>query len=271
MKVVTCLSDSDNEGFRNYLQPSCEKHQLDLIVLKYDGDYQSHRVKDQLLKAYINSVDDDELILFTDAYDTIFLTGEAEIISKFQAQECELLFSSEINCWPSPLIAVMYAPGNHHFKYLNSGGFIGRAGYVKHLLKTYPSPPVKECLIKKFDEQLYEEIADEVAAMNEKYKWSNQYYWHWLYLNHPSEIKVDHNCEIFYTLSTYTEILNNVGENLLVRFERDRIKGELRTEQDRIVANITNTVPCHLHFNGSMGKKILTLDSFKPIFTVDAK
>lgn len=271
MKIVTCLSDLDNEGFKNYLKPSCEQHQLDLTVLKYEGDYKSHRVKDQMLKNYINTLDDSELIFFTDAYDAILLTGEAEIVSKFRAQECELLFSSEINCWPSPLIAVMYAPGNYHFKYLNSGGFIGRAGYLKYLLKAYPVPPVRECFIKKFDEHLYEEVADDITAMNEEYQWSNQYYWHWLYLSHPSEIKIDHNCEIFYTLSTYIEILDNVRENLLFRFELERIKGELCTEQDRIIANVTNTVPCHLHFNGSIGKKILSLESFKPIFATYAK
>jgi len=248
MKVVTVLTDVDHEDFSNFLKPSCHFHNLDLIVLEAMGGYTSHRTKDRMLRAYLNKIDGDEIILFSDAYDAFFLSDENEVVKKFFDFGVPLVFSSEINCWPSPEIQTDYPRSSHHFNYLNCGAFIGHAQFLKDIYRKYP--------------------VDVFAS--DQYAWSNQYYWHKVYLQNQDSMRIDHNCELFYNTSIPQERSDLVtGEEETDRYllseELNRLANEISFLGNRIQYNQKRTLPVHIHFPGALSKIIMKGDFFRAI------
>ena len=63
MKIITVINDKDNKYF-NLLRLSCALNGLELVVLvSKESEFYSMKLKDQLLLAYLDEIDDDELIL----------------------------------------------------------------------------------------------------------------------------------------------------------------------------------------------------------------
>lgn len=214
----------------------------------------SHRIKDFLLIRYLRKLNNNEIILFTDGYDTLLLATEDEIMKKFREFGKETVFSAERNCWPDTELEE-YFPKNHAspFKYLNSGGFIGTTGMLKSLLE-------REVIGKK------------------DYHWSNQYAWILRYLDAPEHIALDHHCEIFYTASTdaskrkyfYKKDRNGNPKKdyrhpEFLKTEGNKILQEISFSNDRIRNLVTQTSPCHVHFNGPIGQSLLPTEHLEKI------
>ncbi|MBT1699403.1 hypothetical protein KK083_21075 [Fulvivirgaceae bacterium PWU4] len=252
MRVVTLITNANQKGFKEYLQPSCAYHDLDLTVLKYEDRYTTHRIKDVVLYQYLKDRPQKEIVLFTDAHDTAFLSGEKEIMEKFRSFGTPLVFSAEINCWPFSDLAERYPEPGKHFRYLNSGAFIGEVGYLVDLYETYPtfSP-----------------------AYDPVYNWSNQYYWHHVYLENQDTIAIDHNCEMFFNTSIPVERIDQidfrVGDDpriaALFAEEIVRLNNEIVFSNDRIMSKLTNTWPCHLHLPGPVSKLLMKGEYFASI------
>ena len=248
MKVVTVLTDVDHEDFNLFLKPSCHFHKLDLIVLEAIGGYTSHRIKDRMLRAYLSKINGDEIVFFSDAYDAFFLSSDEEIIQKFLSFRAPLVFSSEINCWPSSEIQREYPSPSHHFNYLNCGAFVGYAWFLRDMYKRYP--------------------VDSFAS--EHYDWSNQYYWHNVYLQNQDSIRIDYDCELFYNTSTPQERSALVtGEDETDRYllseEVNRLANEITFFGNRIRYNRRGTLPVHIHFPGSLSKSIMRSEHFRAV------
>lgn len=243
MQVLTLLTDIDDKGFNAFLKPSCDHHNLDLIVLQPEGEYEGHRTKDMLLLEHLQDVSRSEIIFFSDGHDTSFLAGEAEILKVYKSFNAPLVFSAEINCWPTDDVKPLYPTSSHHFKYLNSGAFIGEAGFIRDLYKKHP---------------LFS------SALDPAYCWSNQYFWHHVYLKNQHAIKLDHDCKLFYNTSILYEKIK--GRNIALRDEQTaalveedkiRLNDEITFLDNRIRSNITGTYPCHIHFPGPISKCIM--------------
>jgi len=252
MKVVTVTSELDNTGFNNYLRPSCEYYELDFMVLEYEEDFFSNRLKDALLGQYLEDVNDNEIIFFTDATDAAFLANEEEILSKFYNFNSSLVFSAEINCWPDKKMEPLYPKATTHFKYLNSGGFIGKAGFIKEIYKKYP---------------VFSTVFDS------PYSWSNQHYWNYVFIKESAAIKIDYNCEIFYNTALWFDDINDLKKRLQSSIEKEmmynaemlRLDNEIVFVDGRIKSNITQSTPCHIHFPGPIAKMLLDRGYFNAI------
>lgn len=253
MKIVCLVTDESHYGFANWLEPSCLQHDLELIIIKYTEDYLSHKMKDILLLEYLKRSRTNEVILFTDAYDTLLLTGEDEILNKFKKFNSPLIFSAEINCWPDRELEKEYPPdtSNHFFKYLNSGGFIGESQYIRELIEKY-----------------YEEK----IINHSVYKWSNQYTWNQIYLREQNKIALDRKGEIFYTLSSSistsrTFAYHQDSKERLKALEEDqqRILKEVIFDNNRLKSNVTQTSPCHVHFSSPTTKYLMQTNFFDKI------
>jgi len=244
MKVVTVASDLTNKGFIDFLNPSCNFYGLDAVVLEYDDVFFSNRVKDALLSSFLEGVSDDEIIFFTDATDAVFVAKEAEILAKFKAFNSPLVFSAEINCWPDRDLEKDYPAPSVHFKYLNSGGFIGNAGFIKQLYQKYPI----------FD-----------ASYNPRFFWSNQYYWNTVYKAEWPKIKLDHYGEIFYNTAISVTHIDELNRQLAdpaevsVMFDREkfRLDQEICFSDGRVKSYLTDSLPCHIHFPGTISKLLM--------------
>jgi hypothetical protein len=277
MRVVTVITDQNNAGYKNIFKPSIILNNLTLDTLQASS-YRSHRNKDQMLEKYLRTVDHDEVILFTDAYDTFLLAGEDEILEKFYKTGKELVFSGEIVCWPNASLASEYPESKSPFRFLNSGGFIGKAGYIRaRIMDNLQTPSTL------------------------KYYWSNQIYWTEQYLLHQDSIGIDTQCHIFCTMvSTHdidvgVQFLDNVEKlngsdsfkdlKAITDFhiENATKKGSFDSKEysmlkkkwfrenfviqnKRIFVNETESSPCHIHFNG--GSEILASDILEELSLV---
>lgn len=231
MKVITVISDEENHGFF-LLKLSCSINNLELITLVFTKKhFETNRLKDSLLGNYLEEVNSDELILFTDGYDAVFLTDENEIIDKYKRFNKDLVFSTETNCWPDKNLVPLYPETNSSpYKYLNSGGFIGKAGLVKEFLS-------------------------DSSYRSDKFERSNQYLWTKIFLKNQSIISLDTSCAIFSSFSPEigTAHLPKQNDNNYYEyyhFMRNWFQDNFLIENARIFNKTTKTWPCHAHFNG---------------------
>jgi hypothetical protein len=239
MKVLTVINDEKNHYF-NLLRLSCALNGLQLVALvSSDNMFYSRRIKDDLLKDYLLDEPNDEIILFTDGIDAVFTASEAEILSKFYQFNSDLVFSAELGCWPDKSLAEFYkSDDSSPFKYLNSGGFIGKIGLIKELIED-----------NSFDLGNFDN--------------SNQYLWTKRYFKNINKIVIDRQCEIF---CAFFKDLNEENSDLQNTSKSEEFKNyklwfdqNFLIEKNRIFNKITKTWPCHAHFNGP--SKILMDDS----------
>ncbi len=271
MKVITSISNQENWWYNNMLVPSCRYHGLDLETLVFEEPWHTHRNKDVLLLNYLEGVDPDEIILFTDGYDTLFLTGEEEILGKFHTFETPLVFTAEKNCWPDLSLAHRFPESPTISRYLNSGGFIGYAGVIKALLTKHPQPPVQYAAWKKPYWQMKKWLFGKEFHPARKYPFSNQYYWSRIYLRHPESVSLDYFSTIFQELTTprvnfSPDQLHTLKEQCV---EEQKAKDKARIfelfgiEDYRLVHRATGERPCQLHFNGKVIKMLIHEPEFQ--------
>lgn len=225
MKVITVVNDTNDFGF-NLLRLSCALNDLQLVVLVGREDFSTNRIKDELLQDYLEEANNDDIILFTDGNDAVFTAPEAEILAKFKQANSDLVFSAETECWPDVALAEKYPSVSGPYKYLNSGGFIGRAGLIKELL-----------------------VDDDVDMNN--FKRSNQYLWAQRYFKNTDKMTLDTNCEIFLTFTPQIP-MHYSSDNSALYFElmNEWFQNNFVVKNGRIFNAITKTWACHAHFNG---------------------
>ena len=248
--VLTVVSDPNKAGFLKYLSASCRYYDILLEVLIAPKSYSSHNLKDQMLLDFLKTVPINDYVLFTDGYDSFFMSTLSELITKFEKMKKEAFFSVEMTCWPDASLKSAYFPEqklqDSPYRYLNSGGFIGTCGFLKFLLKM-PIPSAGQ------------------------YPTSNQYRWTIRYLENCQDIGLDHNCELFIALApalSSNRIFYKEAEPGSVK-EMDfyhpqfvsegipLVLAQIAADDNRIISTNTGSTPCHIHFNGSIGNHIL--------------
>ncbi|XP_017754981.1 PREDICTED: procollagen-lysine,2-oxoglutarate 5-dioxygenase 1 isoform X1 [Eufriesea mexicana] len=136
------------------------------------GGYKVNLLKEALAN-YQN--DNQTIVIFTDSYDVIYLSGLAEIVNRFKSMNTRVLFAAEGNCWPDKWLASKYPRTTQGKRFLNSGGFIGYASDIYAVLTYAP----------------IENTADD------------QLFYTWAYLDEEKErhnIMLDHKSVIFQNL-----------------------------------------------------------------------
>lgn len=241
MIVLTCISDTENPGYKLLLK-SCEYFGLSLKTLYNEGGWKSHRLKDFHVNTYLRTLDPDEEVLFTDGYDTMFVSGEEEILKKYRSMGAPVVFSAETNCFPHAGHKLEYGIGESKFQYLNSGGYIGK---VSALLN----------LFDKFDAMI-----SSGAVSTDKYRMSNQYLWTKLYLINRESILLDYHCSIFQTFVNRTDILCDAQKrtNEIYFEEINTVLDDFYIENNTLYNKVTASNPCHLHFNGVLFKNLVS-------------
>lgn len=243
MKVVTFITDADNPRYVNLLAASCRHHGLELTPLlcqqrikpsRWDRAWnwlfpreRGFQHKDALLRDYLATVPDKELVLATDGYDAFFVAGETEIRGKFEKFQRPVVFSAEMNCHPDRDMVDCFPPVSGRMRYLNSGGFLGRAAELREaidLVRRIPCPS--------------------------RFSWSNQYRWSRLFLERPDLISLDYQSTIFFCAA-----VKRRGETWdPEHWERNLIVND-RVQLDN------GSMPCHIHFNGPISGQIDQLTS----------
>ena len=92
--------------------------------------------KVNLLKEYLNKINDNRLIVFTDSYDVISNNHSSILYDIYKSNyDGKIVFSSEYYCWPNKDLSSQYPETSSKMKYLNSGLFIGYANDIKKILE----------------------------------------------------------------------------------------------------------------------------------------
>src|SRR5579863_2528315 len=143
MRLITIVTDLENPFFRRLLVPSCGAVGLELTVLHSRKQRFRYADKRVILTDYLSRAPADELIMFTDAYDVLFVRGEEYIEHAYSSFAQRVVFSAELNSWPLGVVgfALHKNPPIGRYPYLNSGGLIGSARDLADLLRKYPEPP----------------------------------------------------------------------------------------------------------------------------------
>jgi len=134
---------------------SCKTHDVKLEMLGVgepweggvmaDGPGGGHKV--HYLRSRLRNVDDHDIVMFVDGYDVIINDNEQELVKRFKQFGADVVFGAEPLIWPDDSIADQFPKVHTRNRFLNSGGFIGRAVVLKEMLRT----DIK----KKDDDQLY--------------------------------------------------------------------------------------------------------------------
>jgi hypothetical protein len=95
-----------------------------------EGQGGGHKIN--LVRSHIQSLPDEDLVLFVDGYDVLFTDNIHSIKERFDGFDCDILFAAEKSCWPEPTIAPQFPMTPTPYKYLNSGVYMGKVARLNH-------------------------------------------------------------------------------------------------------------------------------------------
>jgi hypothetical protein len=174
------------------------------------------------IRSYLEKIKENKIVIFSDSYDTFYLKNLEEIKINFLNMNVKILWSAEkpyshqlskdkkfyesISC-------------NSNYKYINTGACIG---FSKELLEFYNN------LLEKVEKE--EKFMNEVRTEKKhNYGIDQTIISHYISQNYSKHnVKIDYNCEIFYTASDdWDDIDNYISADLMVKE--------------------TNSFPCFVH------------------------
>ncbi|MFD2767402.1 glycosyltransferase domain-containing protein [Micromonospora eburnea] len=254
MKVITIATDLEHPFLRRLLVPSCDAVGLNLVVLEANKKGFRPRDKRAFLTDYLTRcAAPDELVMFTDAYDTLFLRGEEYILKAHAGFSQSVIFSAEPNSWPLGTIGLALQKDlpARPYPYLNSGGFIGPAGDILALCAKYPSPPSEQFPLLK-------QLRTHDFDTDRMYGPSDQYYWTLVHLLESDTVGLDNSAILF---ENFTPTVANFCE--LSRWTSDfRAHGKqaasYRREYARLQARLQSpSGAAQVHFASSLTKTVV--------------
>ena len=131
LAVITCCMYPDTSRI-HYLQESCDKQGIFLLPHGIGATFAgwANALISQTLPAMMELKREGYThVLYTDGSDSIIITPQDEIISKYQhLGEPSCLMSSDCECFP-PLNGESFPPTETRWRYVNGGGYIAEIGF----------------------------------------------------------------------------------------------------------------------------------------------
>lgn len=258
VKVVTIATDLANPFLVQLLHPSCMAVDLELVVLHPTQPVFEFADKRRILTDHLLRVASrDELVVITDAYDTLFIRGQQHINSCYQRFAQPVVFSGELNSWPLGVVGIALHPGTPvgRYPFINTGGIIGPAGDISDLCAKYAKAPSDQF-------ELLRHLRSHGYRYDEQFSWSDQYHWTLVSLVEQQMIGIDHDATLFECFGppipdvVYSEVMREVNEFA----ERGVDASVYQRERDQLLARLE--IPsdaAQIHFAGSVTKAV-TLD-----------
>ncbi len=156
----------------NQLLDSCKRFKIKPDILGMGKSFKGTGQKFSYVKEYLESLPDEDVVLFMDAYDVLVLADEAKILDTFLEMDSPCVFAAEMQLHPRKKYkqyAQQFLSGPTKFKYINPGTYIGYVYALKEILETMD----------------YSEEASDKAAIIP------------YYLEHRESIVLDHECRLF--------------------------------------------------------------------------
>lgn len=131
---------------------SASLQSIPLNLLGWGTTWQGLQQKFSASLDALRNVNPSCLVVFADAYDVLYAQPPQHFVEQFRKIEArtgsQLVFSAECGCWPQVTIdngvscRDRYPPSPTVLRYLNSGGWMGRAGmalqFFEHIVNSFP-------------------------------------------------------------------------------------------------------------------------------------
>jgi hypothetical protein len=221
-KVVTISNRIPKEDYYTYNQFFKSLRDTEPLVLgQKPGEYTSLSDKPRILyNAIKNGLIKEEIIVFVDCWDVVFVDKMQAIVDKFIEYSTPIIIGAEKNCFPGN-----FKPeydrlnhGNSVYRYLNSGVIIGVTEAIMTVLEAMDAPNLP---IDYYD-----------PRKDANFHFNDQAMYMDIFLRQPVEMKLDYDCYIAQNMQDVTE------DEINFRFD------------NRILNEKTNTLPSIVHWNG---------------------
>lgn len=133
--VVLTVSRHERDGLNRFLR-SAKVYNYNVRILGEDEKDLTEEKTLQFLRDEVEklSVDPDKIILYTESADAVLSAGPVRAVEEFERASCDILVSADGFCWPDRTLESNFPKVIRGKRFLNSGGFIGRAGILNRLL-----------------------------------------------------------------------------------------------------------------------------------------
>ena len=141
MKLVTVATHS--ERYYPYLKLSAERYGFDLVTLGWGEKWKGFGWRFELMKKYLMSLTDDEVVCFVDGYDVIILQDMKTLENKFNTltagDKSKIVLAIESDT-DSKIGNIITSSWTNFFSYRCEGNLINAGtyiGYSSTILKTF--------------------------------------------------------------------------------------------------------------------------------------
>lgn len=227
MKLYAISVATHKEGYYDAFVESCRRNQIELVILGYGQPWQGFAWRFLLMKDYLETLDNEDIVVFLDAYDMIATQNASTIQARFLEFQSPILFSTE-NVLRKDFLTHYIRNGvfGHCPKANISGG--AYMGYVYALKRMYHYICQKhDCTGQDFSRLDDQRILTSLC--------------HDVHFTEPL-IAYDHTSSIFYTvpltISTWDLLFSN-------RFHLDDEHHCIQNHQ--LLLKNTNQSPCFIH------------------------
>jgi hypothetical protein len=118
---------------------SAVRHKYELVILGWQVKWRGLSQKLEAAYSFAASLPENDLMLFTDAFDVLYTSESDRIVDVFLSHNYTILFAAECGCWPHVMDDVKictdkYPQSPTPYRYLNSGTWIGYAKQARDML-----------------------------------------------------------------------------------------------------------------------------------------
>lgn len=214
MKIIVVATH--NERFFDSFIDSCHKQNIEPIILGWGHKYTGHLMKDDLLQDYLqNNLNNNEIILFCDAFDCLLIRNVKELENKFVKSKHDMVISTEYfsNTIYNKIKNFYFINNNGEKSSINTGMIIGyKWAFLKMLseVKKHREPRINS------NQRIWNITLNEskiVQKMNIKKDANNNFFKNYNLFTHG--VKIQNNKLICkYTNSEPYVIQGNANTNL---------------------------------------------------------
>ena len=94
MKNIT-VATKENIGYYSILVESCKKNNIELVVLGLGETWTGFTMRFKLWLQYLNTLDENEIVMINDAYDVIIIENKEQILKKFKTFKKPVIFGNQ--------------------------------------------------------------------------------------------------------------------------------------------------------------------------------
>jgi len=139
---IHVLTAGDDRKRCSQLNSSAMMYGIDIVNLANNVEWQGtdmagpgggHKVN--MLKAYIKNLPEDDIVLFTDAFDVFYGDDINTIYERYVDLSHSVIFGAEMYIWPDETLAPSFPKSKTPYRFLNSGTIMGRVKDLNNILR----------------------------------------------------------------------------------------------------------------------------------------